>query len=79
MQHENNYILFHLFIYLFIYLFIFGAACNIFRVVFVASLIKKHAAPRLNFPGACNVALLHCIHMKMLHRGPKALFLFNVC
>ena len=60
-------------IFFFIYLFIFFWCCmQHFSNCFCCITHKKTLNfPRLNFPGACNAAMLHCIHMKMLHRGPK--------
>ena len=56
MQHENNYILFHLFIH-----FFFGVACNIFRIVFAASLIKniKFSTVKFSRRMQCSNVALH--------------------
>ena len=35
----------------------------IFRVVFVASYVKKHTAPRRNFLGICNATMFYSIRM----------------
>ena len=50
----------------------FSVACNTFWIVFVTSHTKQqHTSPRWNFLGIFNAAMLHCIYMKILHRGPK--------
>ena len=55
------------------YLFaFFSVACNTFWIVFVTSHTKQqHTSPRWNFLVIFNAAMLHCIYMKILHRGPK--------